>query len=237
MFAPLLAMLLTSPSLRAQERTVAKAQVAAEPGKPPVEVWVTRQRDEEGGVVIKLVAKGVGPKPQALTLYTGGGADDGAGDAEVRKIAASPFDLPGGRKGVRVDFTYRIPDGRKKDEQTDTSLVGFGGGKAHKLIELRTRLARDRSKLCREAEEIALSLEGDQLIAIVGRKALPELGDDDLPIDKTCKAPRDLFKRRYPWKDEHFVDAEAEAAEAAAAKAAADKAAEKAAAKEEESDD
>ncbi len=209
-----LSLLLLAGQARAEEKTVAKCQVPGEAGKP-LDVWVTRTRDSEGGVIIKLIARGVGPKPQALTIYTGGGADDGAGDDEVQKIVAKPFDLVGGKKGVRVDFSFRIPDGKKKDEQTDTTLVGFGGGKTHKLIELRTRHYRDRSKICREGEEVALSVEGEALIAATSQKTEPELGDDDLPIDKTCKAPRGVAKKKYPWKDEKFLDPDAEAEEKA----------------------
>jgi hypothetical protein len=193
----------------AQERTVAKCQVAPAEGQKPIDVWVTRTRDSEGGVVIKLIARGVGPKPQALTIYSGGGADDGAGDDEVQKVSAKAFDLPAGKKGVRVDFSFRIPDGKKNDEQTDTTLVGFGGGKTHKLIELRTRRYRDRSKICREGEEVALAVDGNDLVAGTSQKTEPELGDDDLPIDKTCKAPRGIAKKKYVWKNEKFVDPDA----------------------------
>jgi hypothetical protein len=200
---------------RAQERTVAKLQVAGGPGEAdkPIEVWVTRAKDSEGGITVKLIAKGVGPKPQALTLYSGGGADDGAGDAEVKQITARPFELPGGKPGVRVDYSFRLPDGKKKDEQIDTILVGFGGGKTHKVFELRTRLSRDRSKLCREGEEVALSLDGKGLVAATTRTAEPVLGDDDLPLDKTCRAPKGAVKKSYPWKGDRFIDLEAEAEE------------------------
>jgi hypothetical protein len=202
-----LSVLFLALAAQAQEKTVSKCQVTD--GGKAIDVWVTRTRDSEGGIAIKLIARGVGPKPQSLTIYTGGGADDGAGDDEVQRISAKPFDLPGGKKGVRVDYTFRIPDGKKNDEQTDTMLVGFGGGKTHKLIELRTRRYRDRSKICREGEEVSLTIEGNDLVAGTSQKTDPELGDDDLPIDKTCKAPRGVAKKKYPWKDEKFVDPDA----------------------------
>lgn len=198
--------LLTSVA-HAQVRTVAKLKLDT------VEVWVTRARFPDGGLTVKLIAKGVGPKPQALTIYHGGGDDDGAGDAEVKAIEASALPLPDGQQGVRVDFTFRVPDGRKNDEQTDTTLVGFQG-KTHKLLELRTRLSHDRGKNCREGEETQLALDAaGNLVASTTQNAESALGDDDLPLDKTCRAPRGAAKKSFKWSGDKFVDAEAAAPE------------------------
>ena len=202
----LVSIFLFASTAHAEDKTVAKLSLANGENFPAIDVWVTRAAGKDGSLVVKLIAKGVGAKPQALTIYQCGGDDDGAGDAEVRGIKASAFDLPGGKKGVRVDLVYRLPDGKKKDEQTDTTLVGFGGGKTHKLLELRTRLAHDRSKVCRESEEIALALEGDALAASRSLKLDSALGDDDLPLDKSCKSPRGVAKKLYKWANEKFVD-------------------------------
>jgi hypothetical protein len=189
------------------ERTVAKLAIDAKKG--PIEAWITRARDAEGGVVIKIVAKGVAPKAQALTLYTGGGAEDGAGDAEIGNIKAQGFEMPGGAPAVRVDVTYKVPDGRKHDEQTDTYLVGLDG-KTRKLLELPTSSLRDRSKTCREGTQTQLQFRAGkdgvvELLASTSRAVDPLLGDDDLPVDKTCKAPSGVTKVLYRMKGDVLV--------------------------------
>lgn len=197
-----LAALLFASNVFAQGRTVAKVTVGE------VDVAVTRVRAKDGGLTLKLVAKGPWPKPRSLTLYEGGGDDDGAGDDDVRSIRAAPFELPGGKPGVRVDFTFRVPDGRRGDEQTDTSLVVLEG-KVHKLLELRTRLSRDRSKTCRMSEVTTLELDaaGD-LVAATQVKAEPALDEEDNPIDKTCKAPKGVTRKVYTMRGGKLVDAD-----------------------------
>jgi hypothetical protein len=190
-------------SAHAQERTVSKLSI------PPLEVWVTRARSSDGGLTIKLVAKGVGPKPQALTIYQGGGDDDGPGDAELRALTASAVDLPAGKKGARVDVTLHPPDGKKNDERTETTIVGFDG-KTHKLLELVTRVGRDRSKICREFQETALTVAGADLVGVTSTRRESALGDDDLPLDKNCRSPNGAAKKVYKWATDHFVDADAD---------------------------
>src|SRR5689334_11474632 len=100
----------------AADRTIQKITV----GK--AEVWLTRADAEDGGLVVKVIAKGVGPRPQALTIYTGGGDDDGPGTAEVKSLAAKVMDVPSVGKVLRIDFAYQIPG--TTEEQTETTLVG-----------------------------------------------------------------------------------------------------------------
>jgi hypothetical protein len=196
-------LLVLSATAFAEDKTVAKLTLA------PYEVWVTRARAADGGLTLKLIAKGVGPKPQALTLYQGGGDDDGLSDSDLKTVKASPFELPGGQKGVRVDLTFRVPDGKKQDEQTDTMLVGFMG-KTRKLVELRTRLAKDRTKICRDSEETALSLDDKgNLVAATVHKGESALGDDDLPLDKNCRGRSGVQKKTYKWADDKFIDPDA----------------------------
>jgi hypothetical protein len=195
----------------AEEKPVAQLSVPTQDGKPPLDVVVTRARGQDGSVTIKLAVKGDKGKP--LTVYTGGGDDDGYGDDELKSVKASPFALQGGARGVRVDLLHHIADGRKKDEQTDTTLVGFASGKPQSLIEVKTRTALARSKICHEWEETSLALEGNDLAASTRVKRESELGDDDLPIDKSCKSQPGAKKKIYKWEKDHFVDPEAEAAE------------------------
>jgi hypothetical protein len=190
-------------SAHAQERTVSKLSI------PPLEVWVTRARASDGGLTLKVVAKGVGPKPQALTIYQGGGDDDGAGDADLRAVTASAVDLPGGKKGARVDVTLHPPDGKKSDERTETTIVGFDG-KTRKLLELVTRVGRDRSKICREFQETALTVAGADLVGVTSMRRESALGDDVLPLDKGCRSPSGAAKKVYKWATDHFVDADAD---------------------------
>ena len=186
------------------DRQVGKLLLEFEPGKK-VELVLTRARTTDGGLVVKVVAKGLGPKPQPLIIYRGGGDDDGVGDDDVRGVALKPFELANGQKGARIDLTFRVPDGKKKDVQTDTTLVGFAG-KPHKLLEVTTERARDRSKLCRDLESTELKIEGTDLGAATTKQVEPALGDDDLPIDKGCKAPSGAVKKLYRWEKDHFVD-------------------------------
>lgn len=189
------------------EKTVAKFAVTRAKGAP-INVWVTRERDSEGGIIVKLVAQGAGAKAQAVTVYEGGGADDGAGDAEVKDIVAKAFALPGGAPAVRVDVSYRVPDGRKKDEQIETILIGLEG-KPHRLLELVTYSMRDKTKTCREGVSTQFAVRAGaggavDLLASTTVAVEPALGDDDLPIDKTCKAPAGASRVIYRLKGDAF---------------------------------
>src|SRR3954471_21976672 len=85
----------------AGEQTVGKFQIPVD-GKP-VDVVVVRSSSSNGGVSVTVKAKPAGAKPQSFIVYEGGGDEDGAGDKDVRAVTATPFDLPAGKKGVRVD--------------------------------------------------------------------------------------------------------------------------------------
>ena len=191
-----------SPALAAESKALVQLTFAPEPNKPNIDVWVTRAGDDEGGLIIKLIARGVGPKAQALTIYSGGGGDEGPGESDLKSIGAKVFELPGGRKAVRVDFTYQVPESKTREIQTDTWIVGFGG-KTHKLLPeaLRTRFSSDRSKVCREREETTLSAESDAegvlLVAARAERVDAVYGDDHLPVDKTCRAAPGVDKKAY----------------------------------------
>jgi hypothetical protein len=185
------------------ERTASKVTV---PGEPAIQVFVTRQRHDDGGVTVRLIASGVAERPQALTLYAGGGDDDSPGDAALKGVKAQPFQLPDGQRAVRVDLKFVIP-GRTNDFQTDTTLIGFAG-KPHKLAQLRTRVERDRSKVCREVKETQLRFSSDKPTKLEATTALglePALGDDDLPIDKGCRGKSPMGRVVYQLDREKFV--------------------------------
>jgi hypothetical protein len=192
-----------SGAASAGEQTVARFQIPVD-GKP-MDVVVVRGAPGNGGVTITLKAKPAGGKAQSYIVYEGGGDEDGAGDKDVKNVTAAPFDLQAGKKGVRVDVTYHAPDKPKKEDQTDTTIVAVDG-KPRPLVELTTRLGRDRSKVCRENQQVTLSLEGDDLVASTSTQLEPALGDDDLPIDKKCKSPAGSVKKVYKWADGKFGD-------------------------------
>src|SRR5262245_55187072 len=110
------------------ERTLFKLAV---PGDKPIEVWVARADRNDGGLTWRLVAKGVGPKPQSPTIYAGGGDDDGPGGDEVKGVTAKVVELPGAGKVARVDFAYRLPG--LNDVETHSTWVGFEG-RTHRLL-------------------------------------------------------------------------------------------------------
>jgi hypothetical protein len=178
-----------------------------------IDLVLVRVVASDGGLTLKLVVRGIAPKPQTLVIYQGGGEDDGAGEEHFRGAALRAFELGGGQAGARVDFTYQAPDAKRRDELTDTTIVGFVGGKPKKLFELRTRRGRDRNKNCKEAEETRLAVEGAgaerTLVATTVQTVDPVLGDDDLPVDKGCRAPKGAQKKIYKWVDGKFVDPEA----------------------------
>lgn len=198
----LVAMIFAAPISAAESKAITQLTFAPESGKPNIDVWITRASDDDGGLAIKLIARGVGAKAQALTLYTGGGGDEGPGDSDVKSIGAKVFELPEGRKAVRVDFTYQMPEGKKREIQTDTWLVGFQG-KTHKLMPepLRTRFSSDRGKNCREREETTLTAESDAegvvVVAARAERVDAVYGDDDLPVDKSCRAAPGIDKKAF----------------------------------------
>jgi hypothetical protein len=191
-----------------QALTVVKLAFDAAPDQK-IDVWVTRTREGDGGLTIKLIAKGVGPRPQALTVYHGGGDDDGPGDEDVRGISAKVIDFPGVGKLVRIDFAYRLPG--QDAEQTDTTLVGFGK-KTHRVFDLTTRYAYARNPHCRANEETTLSGEpGDGAPRLVtGERILVRAlrGDDDEPIDKSCRPSARPGHTVYQWNGEKFIPVE-----------------------------
>jgi hypothetical protein len=184
----------------AADRTVQKLTV----GK--AEVWLTRADADDGGLVIKLIAKGVGPRPQALTIYSGGGDDDGPGTAEVKGLTAKLMEVPAAGKLVRIDFAYQIPG--TTSEQTETTLIGFEG-KTHKMLSLVTRKSGTRNPQCKELWDTALSGEGDELdgrlVALKKLKVIPVRGDDDEPLDKGC-VPEKPTRTVYRFTGERFAD-------------------------------
>jgi hypothetical protein len=196
--------LVLTASLALADETAAKVTVTAEPGRN-VDVWITRARSEDGAITLKLIARGVGPKPQALTLYAGGPSEDGWGDDDLRNVTAHSFDLGGGKRGARIDVTFHPLGAKKRDEQVDTFLIGLDG-KTRKLLELTTRVAWDKSKVCREADVIDLAVENGDLVAAKHRVREAALGDDDLPIDKSCRSPKDVSKRIYKRSADRFSE-------------------------------
>jgi hypothetical protein len=208
--------LLAAPALA--DETAAKLTLAVEPDKK-VDLWITRTRGDNASLTLKLIARGLWPKPQALTLYSGGGDDDGYGDDDVKRVTAHSFDVGGGKKIARIEITYKPPDGKKVDEQTDTILVGFDG-KTHKMLELTTKRSRDRGKACRETDQIDLAADGPTLTASRHLVREAALGDDDLPIDKSCRSPKDVAKKYFKLTGGQWVESEEPPAEAAPAAAA-----------------
>lgn len=196
----------------AHERTVQRLQLKPLPNGPEVEVWLTRARGEEGALTIRLVERGVGEHPQALTIYRGGGGDDSAGDDDLRALKGSVMALPGGRNVVRVDFTFHPAGGQPGDEETDTTLVGFAGPKTHRLLKLKTRLALTRSPVCSELAEVtlrpdaALDQDGSFFVtAVAQNRAQPKLGDDDEPLDPSCRAPAGTEEKKYRFDGQRLA--------------------------------
>jgi hypothetical protein len=189
----------------AVERTLFKLAVTV--GEKPIDVWVTRGDRDDGGLTLRLLAKGVGPKAQSLTLYTGGGDDDGPGGDELKRVTAKVVELPAAGKVVRVDFSYRLPG--LHDEETHSTWVGFDG-RTHRVLELVTRKLHVRSKQCKEIEETTLLGEQGEsaggLTAATRLRTEAALGEDDLPMDKKCRG--DFTSRAvYRWTGEKYVAA------------------------------
>ena len=174
-------LVVAQPAEAAPDRTVAKVTLTGA-RNAPIEAWVTRADAEDGSLVVKLIEKGVGARPQALTLYRGGGGDDGPGSADFRELTAKVVDLPMAGKAVRVDFSFQVPG--TTEEKTETTIVGFSG-KTHRLLQLETRLIP-------EGDEMEGRLVSERHIV-----ATPALGDEDEPLDLTCvstKAERKVYR-------------------------------------------
>ncbi len=209
--ALVVANLVVAQPAQAADRTLMKLALTGA-RNVPIEVWLTRGDTEDGSLVVKLISKGVGPRAQSLTLYTGGGGDDGPGSADFRNLSAKVIALPMVGKAVRVDFSYQVPG--TTQEQTETTLVGFAG-KTHRLLRVTTRRTREKSKICSEADETSLEPEGDELdgkiVAQHHMTATPALGDDDEPLDLTCVSTK-LERKVYRFTGEKFVETDEPAA-------------------------
>lgn len=185
------------------EKEVAAAELA---GKAPVALSVVRVRLADGGLKLRLVVTPKGDKkakPASVTLYEGGGDDDGPSDKAFRAVSIEPFGLPGGRHGARVDFEFQVP-GSKKYRQVDTYLVSLDGPRL--VLDATTRRERDRSKVCHEVEEAKIVLEKDGRLFVRPVSVLEsELNDDDLPIDKSCRGKQAGQQTTYKFDGETFI--------------------------------
>ncbi len=206
----LLATLLISATAMASFELVATVNISPAPGKPKVDASLLRARREDGGIELSIRLKG-----QTTSVYSSGGDDDGPSDKDVRSVSVSPFSLPGGKKILRIDMIYRAPDATA-DEENGLSVLVAIDDKPSRMVEIETVTRRKRSKTCREITEIALAAQdrngGTVLVATTGKTADPALGDDDLPIDKTCKAPPGKTESIYRLVGGKFIDTSRRAA-------------------------
>ncbi len=186
----------------AAEREVAALELG---GKPPLELSVVRQRLPDGGLKLRLlVSEKGGKKPASAVLYEGGGDDDGPGDKAFRGATIEPYPLPGGKRGVRVDFEFQVP-GSKKHRQVDTYLASIDGA-PRLVLDATTRRERDRSKACHEVEQATLAQDKEGRLFVRPTSALEsELNDDDLPIDKGCKGKQAGRQVTYKFDGETFL--------------------------------
>jgi hypothetical protein len=115
---------------------------------------------------------------------------------------AKVADRPVAGQTVRVDYVNRLGAA----EVMETKLVGFGG-RTHRLLELTTRRARPRGKTCPEISETILSFDPIEVAVVATTKKHVEatLGDDDLPVDKKCRAPDGATREVYRWHEDRFV--------------------------------
>ncbi len=170
-------------------------------GKAPISLSLQRLKQGDGGLRLKLFVTAQGAagqkKKTSVTVYEGGGDDDGPSDKAFRSANIEPFALPGGKRGARVDFEFQVP-GSKKHRQIDTYVVALD--EAPRLVlDTTTRRERDRSKVCHEIEESTITLEKDGRLFVRPVSALEsELDDDDLPIDKSCRGKRP--GQQVTWK-------------------------------------
>ena len=199
---PLLCIPLLSLAAPGPERTVATLELA---GKTPSTAVVVRQRLGDGGLKLRLVItpKGDPKKQRSVTLYEGGADDDGPTDKSFRAASGAVFPLPGGRRGVRVDFEFQVP-GSRKFRQIDTYLVAIDEP-AKLSLEVTTRRERKRSKVCQDVEVTELVLDKDRLVARPISTLESELNDDDLPIDKSCHGKQTGPQVTYKFDGDVFV--------------------------------
>jgi hypothetical protein len=190
-------LVVAQPAQAAPDRTIRKVALTGA-RNAPIEAWITRSDAEDGSLVVKLIEKGVGPRPQSITLYRGGGGDDGPGSSDFRDVTAKVVELPMAGKVVRVDFSFQVPG--TAEEKTETTLIGFSG-KTHRLIQVETRHTRQKNQNCGEVEETRLIPDGDEMEGrLVTERhivATPALGDEDEPLDLTCvstKAERKVYR-------------------------------------------
>ena len=192
------------------EKEVAAVELG---GKAPVALSLLRARQSDGGLKLRLLVspkdgkpdpKAAKKKPVSVMLYEGGGDDDGPSDKAFRNGAIEPFTLPGGQRGVRVDFEFQVP-GSKKYKQVDTFIVSLEDT-PRVVLESTTHRERDRSKVCHEVEDTALVLEKDGKLFVRPASVLDsDLNDDDLPIDKTCRGKRPGPQITYKFDGETFL--------------------------------
>jgi hypothetical protein len=171
-------------------------------GKSPIALSLQRIKTSDGGLKLRLIVSA--KKKSSVTVYEGGGDDDGPSDKAFKSANIEPFSLPGGVRGARIDFEFQVP-GSKKHRQVDTYLVSLED--APKLVlDTTTRRERDRTKVCHEVEVSTLTLEKDGKLYVKPVSALEsELDDDDLPVDKSCKGKRPGQQVTFKWDGEVFL--------------------------------
>jgi hypothetical protein len=190
-------------SAHAAEREVATLGITSEPA---LSVSVTRERDAEGGLRLRLVVQRKGPaKPKSLVLYEGGGDDDGPGDKDFRSVTLTPLALPAETRGVRVAFEFQVP-GQKKHRQVDTFLVSVDDT-PRVALEVPTRRQLDRSRVCHEVEETTLIAQDDGRLFVKPTSNLESdvNGDDDEPMDKACQGQHPGRQITYKFDGEVYL--------------------------------
>jgi len=187
----------------AAEREVASLGITTEPA---LSVSVTRERDAEGGLRLRLVVQRKGPsKPKSFVLYEGGGDDDGPGDKDFRAVTLTAFNLPAETRGVRVAFEFQVP-GQKKHRQIDTFLVSVDDT-PRVALEMPTHRELDRSRVCHEVEETTLIAQDDGRLFVKPMSNLESdvNGDDDEPMDKACQGQHPGRQITYKFDGETYL--------------------------------
>ncbi len=175
-------------------------------GKSAATVTVHRSRTADGGLKLRfsLVDKAKKKKPQSVTLYEGGGDDDGPSDKNFLGVDLQAFQLPDGSRSVRVDFEFLAP-GEKKQRQVDTFIVSVDED-VHVAAEVTTLRERDRTKRCHEVESTTLSMTKDGRLVARPLSALEsELDDQDNPTDKRCVGKHPGRATTYKFDGEKFL--------------------------------
>ena len=175
-------------------------------GQRAATVTVYRARTGDGGLKLRLslVDKARKKKPQSVTLYEGGGDDDGPSDKNFRSVDLQAFALPDGSRSVRVDFEFLAP-GEKKHRQVDTYIVSVDDG-VHVAAEVTTLRERDRTKRCHEVESTSLVMTKEgRLIARPTSALESDLDDQDNPVDKQCVGKHPARPVTYKFDGEKFL--------------------------------